>query len=490
MSEVERSEEESENFIVPSKSGNQLHGTRRREGNSKAEGPMKGKATRISSWGSASTRLDRIANLARKMPEARLTSLSHHIDIDFLYEAYRRTRKDGATGVDRVTAKEYAADLEGNLRSLLDRLKTGSYRAPPVRRVNIPKGDGRTRPIGIPTLEDKVLQRAVTMVLESVYEEDFCPSSYGFRPKRSAHDALDAIWEGTMKMGGGWILDADIKSFFDDIDHGVLRDFLDKRIGDGVIRRVIGKWLKAGVMEDGEIRPSTNGTPQGGVVSPLLANLYLHEILDTWFRDEVSPRLRGRSFIVRYADDFVIGFASKADAERVLAVLPKRFARFGLTLHPEKTKLVPFRRPRRNADRDSRPGTFDFLGFTHYWAKSRKGKMIVKKKTMTKRLARGLRAINDWLRTHRHLPIPRQCRALGAKLKGHYAYYGVTGNSRALEQFARAVNRLWHKWLGRRSQRAALTWKSFHRILARHPLPKPRVVHSVYRKPLQSESLF
>ena len=296
-----------------------------------------------------STKRERIANLAREMPGVALTSLSHHIDFHWLLEAYRRTRKDGAVGVDGQTAAEYERDLERNLLRLLDRAKSGAYRAPPVRRAHIPKGTGgATRPIGIPTFEDKVLQRAVVMVLNEVYERDFLDCSYGFRPGRSQHMALQSFWKQAMAMGGGTVVEVDVKSFFDAIDRDHLGEFLRQRVRDGVLLRLIGKWLKAGVLEDGCVRHPVSGTPQGGVISPLLANVFLHEVLDTWFERDVLPRLRGRGFLVRFADDFVMCFECEADAERVLEVVVKRFAKYGLTVHPDKTRQVSFRRPPRN----------------------------------------------------------------------------------------------------------------------------------------------
>lgn len=428
-----------------------------------------------------SPKLLRIAKLAREAPQTAFTTLAHHIDIEFLREAYRRTRKDGAVGVDGQTAETFSADLEGNLQSLLDRLKSGTYRAPPVRRVHIPKGEHRkTRPIGIPSFEDKVLQRAVTMVLEAVYEEDFLDCSYGFRPGRSAHQALDALWEGLMEMGGGWVLDVDIKSFFDDIDHGHLRAFLDQRVRDGVLRRVIGKWLKAGVMESGQVSHPESGTPQGGVISPLLANVYLHEVLDKWFVQEVVPRLEGRSFLVRYADDFVIACEHERDARRILEVLPKRLARFSLTMHPEKTRLVDFRRPPPTDEGDRRRGTFDLLGFTHYWGKSRKKRWTVKQKTAKSRLRRTRKRITEMCRRNRHRPLEEQHRKLCQALEGHDAYYGITGNWKALNLLRHWVKRIWHTWLDRRSHKAKTTWEVFNRILERFPLPSARVVHTVY----------
>lgn len=431
-----------------------------------------------------STRQEKLAKLAQIEPKQGLTTLAHHIDLVWLQEAYRRTRKDGAVGVDGVTAAAYEEDLEGNLSRLLERFKSGTYRAPPVRRVHIPKpGKGKKqRPIGIPTLEDKVLQRAVMMVLEPVYEQDFLPCSYGFRPGRSAHQAQEALWRGLMAMGGGWIIDLDIQSFFDDVDWAHLRSFLDRRVRDGVIRRVIGKWLNAGVLEDGAVRHPDRGTPQGGVISPLLSNLYLHEVLDLWFEHEVKPRLTGRAFEVRFADDAVLVFAREEDARRVLEVLGKRFGKYGLRLHPEKTRLVDFRSPHRGGGGSPGERSFDLLGFTHYWGRSRKGRWVVQRKTAKDRFTRALRAIGHWCRVNRHLAVADQRRALERKLRGHYAYYGITGNFRALARFELAVKRLWRKWLSRRSRAAGMSWAVFRRLLTHYPLPTPRVVHSRYRR--------
>jgi group II intron reverse transcriptase/maturase len=430
-----------------------------------------------------STKLERIAKLAREMPQAALTTLAHHIDIDWLREAYRRTRKNGATGVDRQTAEEYAGNLEVNLRSLLERAQSGSYVAPPVRRVHIPKGDGsQTRPIGIPTFEDKVLQRAVAMVLEAIYEQSFLDCSYGFRPGRSAHQALRLVQSQTVKMAGRWVLEIDIRKFFDTLDQRQLRDIVRKRVRDGVLLRLISKWLNAGVMENGAIEYPEAGTPQGGVISPLLANIYLHEVLDEWFVRQVAPRLVGRAVLVRYADDVVIIFGNEQDARRVFDVLPKRFAKYGLTLHPEKTRLVDFRRPDRralpspdNGDVRSRPGTFDLLGFTHYWAKSRKGYWVVKQKTAADRLRRALKRIADWCRRHRHEPVRDQWTALKRKLLGHFGYFGITGNYQALHNFSVRVIGAWRKWLSRRSQRAWISVEKMKRLLERYPLPQPRI---------------
>lgn len=426
-----------------------------------------------------STKLERIAKLAEQFPDSPLTTLSHHIDVDWMREAYRLTRKDGATGIDGQTAEQYAEQLEENLQSLVDRAKSGMYRAPPVRRVQIPKGDGsKTRPIGIPTFEDKVLQRAVAMVLEPVYERLFHNFSYGFRPKRSALDARQALWDATMRIGGGWVLEADIKGFFDTLVHTVLREILHKRVRDGVLLRLIGKWLNAGVLEGVELTRPEAGTPQGGVISPLLANIYLHEVLDEWFVRDVLPRLAGQAALVRYADDFVIVFARKDDAERVLAALPKRFGKYGLTLHPEKTRLVRFHRPSRDDDeRGGGPGTFDFLGFTYVWARSRKGHPVVQTRTAKDRFSRALRRVAEWCRRHMHDPIAAQQKALSRSLRGHYSYYGVTSNSRSLGRFAHEVGNIWRRMLSRRSQKAYVTWDRMHALMKRFPLPTPRIVH-------------
>ena len=433
------------------------------------------------------TRQQRIAELARQSPRMGFTSLNHHLDLHWLFEAYQRTRKDGATGVDGQTAKDYEANLRGNLQALLDRAKSGTYQAPPVRRVHIPKGtSGDTRPIGIPTFEDKVLQRAVVMALEPIYEQDFQDVSYGFRPGRSAHQALDVLWQQTMQTGGGWILEVDIRKFFDTLDHAHLREFLQRRVRDGVLLRLIGKWLNAGVLEDGCLSYPETGSPQGGVVSPLLANIYLHYVLDEWFAQEVQPRLRGRAFLIRYADDFVIGFTREDDARRVMEVLPQRFGRYGLTLHPDKTRLVPFRRPPLRRDcksppEEAEPGTFDLLGFTHFWGRSQKGNWVLKRKTARSRLSRALRTVGQWCRWNRHRPVAEQHDTLSQKLRGHYAYYGITGNGKALSGFHCAVTRLWRKWLGRRKRAAPIPWPLFQRLLERYPLPRPVIVHSVYR---------
>ena len=451
--------------------------------------PLEGNMAGASEPVDVSTKRQRIALLARQSPMMGFTSLAHLIDYDWLLLAYERTRKDGAVGVDGQTADDYAANLEANLKSLLERAKSGTYQAPPVRRAHIPKAGSstETRPLGIPTFEDKVLQRAVVMILEAIYEQDFLACSYGYRRGRSAHQALEAVWRQTMNMGGGWILDVDVRKFFDTIDHGHLRDFLKRRIRDGVLLRLIGKWLNAGVLEDGCITHPDAGSPQGGVISPILANLFMHYILDEWFEQEVQPRLKGASFLARYADDFVMGFQHEEDARRVLAVLPKRLGRYGLAIHPEKTRLVPFERPGRDqkatdSEKGSTSGTFDFLGFTHYWGKSRTGKPVVKRQTSRSRLRRGLLSLREWLRSNWHAPLAAQHQTLCQKLVGHYSYYGITGNSGALWRFRWFATNLWRRALSRRKRDGEISWVHFGRLLERYSLPPAIAKRSVLRR--------
>jgi len=415
------------------------------------------------------------------------TSLNHHLDLLWLHEAYLRVRRDGAVGVDGLTADDFDKDLEGNLRSLLERAKSGTYQAPPVRRAYIPKGDptGELRPLGIPTFEDKVLQRAVLMVLEPIYEQDFYDCSFGFRPGRNAHQALDVLWQSLTEVQGGWVYEVDIRKYFDNLDHAHLRNMVGRRIRDGVLLRLLGKWLNAGVWEAGRRTHPSTGSPQGGVVSPLLANVYLHYVLDDWWEQEVKPRLGGAAHLIRYADDFVLVCQRESDARRVQEVLPKRFGKFGLTVHPDKSRLVRLERPgggrKDEGGTGSRPGTFVFLGFTHYWGKSRRGNATVKRKTAGSRLRRVVREIKEWCRNNRHRPIPEQHQTLSQKLLGHDGYYGVTGNYGSLSLLRRLVEGVWRKWLSRRSWDSALSWGPFKELLKRFPLPPPRVVHSVCR---------
>jgi len=427
---------------------------------------------------SVSTKRRWIAELARSKPRTVLFSLHHVIDLDWMLKAHALTRKDGATGIDGVTAADYEANLEANLSDLLERIKSGRYQAPPVRRTYIPKADGSQRPLGIPTFEDKVAQRAIVMVLETIYEQDFRSCSYGFRPGRSAHEALRELYGVITRQGQYWVLDVDIRKYFESIPHHHLRGFLDQRVTDGVIRRMIDKWLKAGVLEDGLLRIAAEGTPQGGVISPMLSNIYLHHVLDEWFEDEVRPRMAGSCGLVRFADDFVMTFKHRRDAKRVLEVLGKRLDRYGLTLHPDKTRFIDFR-PERHDGRhpDCLEPPFDFLGFTHTWGKSQKGKNVVRQRTAKSRLARALLAVNDWCRRNRHRPLRDQQARLAAKLVGHYAYYGITGNMQQLGRYFHQTTRIWRKWLQRRTRSAFLSWERYSALLASQPLPKPRLIH-------------
>jgi len=426
-----------------------------------------------------STDSQRIANLARNKPGTALCSLHHVLDLDWMREAYRLTRKDGAPGIDGVTAEDYEANLEAHLLDLLERIKSGRYHAPPVRRAYIPKADGSQRMLGIPTFEDKVAQRAVLMVLEAVYEQDFLPCSYGFRPGRSAHQALSNLRSDLWAKRLYWVVEIDIRKYFDSIPHSQLRTFLDQRVTDGVIRRMIDKWLNAGAVEDGHLRRTTEGSPQGGVISPCLSNVFLHHVLDEWFESKVTPRLRGRSTLVRFADDAVMAFDNLVDAQRVLAVLGKRLARFGLTLHPDKTRIIDFRPLMTgNTRHPAADGTsFDFLGLTHVWGRSRKGRPMVRQVTAKSRFARALAAVSDWCRKHRHWSLRDQHRHLSSMMRGHFAYYGVGGNSRRLRWFARQAVRIWQKWLSRRDRQSVVRWTRLNEILKRHPLPSVKIFH-------------
>jgi RNA-directed DNA polymerase len=425
-----------------------------------------------------SSKLQRIAKQALEYPQSVFTTLMHEVDVEFLREAFCRTRKSAAAGADGVTAQEYGRDLDRNLEALHERMRAGRYEAPPVKRVWLDKEDGTKRPIGIPEFEDKLAQRAVAMLLGAVYETEFHGFSYGFRPGRSAHQALRDLRARCLERNTGWIIDADVSKFFDSVDHGQLREVLRRRVNDGGVLRYIGKWLNAGVQEAGVVTYPEDGTPQGGVISPMLANIFLHHVLDEWFEREIQPWLHGQSFLIRFADDFVIGCEREDDARRVMAVLPKRFARFRLTIHPEKTALVPFGRPRPSNGQGAGNGTFTFLGFTHYWAKSRRGFWAIKRKTAAKRLRRTLKAIWQWCRTNRHDRVTDQWRTLKQKLLGHYQYYAVRCNYDALNSVYRQACETWRYWLGRRSSRSYVNWAKMARLLTAFPLPAPRILHN------------
>jgi len=433
-----------------------------------------------STSGGMSLQLLKVVERARLEPEGRFHSLAHLIDVSALERAYRRTRKDAAVGVDGVTKEEYGRDLEGNLQDLHARMKAKRYRHQPIRRVHIPKEGGKTRPIGISAFEDKLVQDALREVLEAIYEQDFLDGSYGFRPGRSAHDAVRTLDRVVHRGQVNWILEADIVSFFDSLDRKKLKEMLEIRVADGSLLRLIGKCLHVGVLEGVELSTSETGTAQGSVLSPLLGNVYFHYVLDLWFEEEVKPRLRGRATLIRYADDFVIGFEQEDDARRVMADLGKRLECFGLALHPEKTRLLPFRRPPSGQKSGKGPSTFDFLGFTFYWARTRKGRWGMFCKTRSASLRRIIGSVYDWCRRHRHFSVKDQHAALTRRIRGHFNYFGVSGNSRSLLLVLEQAKRAWYKWLCRRSQRKRLTWERFADLLRDFPLPWPRITVRIW----------
>jgi len=434
-----------------------------------------------------STRLRRIAEMALDRGRV-FTTLAHLIDMQLLRESFRRLRRQAAAGTDGRTKAEYAEDLESNLTDLHRRLTSREYRATPARRMWIPKGDGGKRQLSIPALEDKIVQKATSLLLEAVYERDFYDFSYGFRPGRNAHQALSRLWHQTTELGGVWLIDADIRGYFSHVPHGKLKEVLQRRVNDGGLLRLVGKWLKVGALEGDSVVRATSGVPEGGVISPVLSNVYLHEALDAWFAEEVQPRLKGRSFLIRYADDFVIGCELEEDARRVLDVLPKRLAVYGLELHPDKTRLVRFRRPARHDDRDDGNGTFEFLGFTHHWGRGRSGSWVVKRRTSAKRLRRAMSAITAWCKRHRHDSLHAQSQVLSVKLHGHYSYYGIKGNSGGIRCYHRHIERAWHKWLARRGGRP-LSWKKLKATAAFRRLPPPRLVHTAEQLMLSGQPI-
>lgn len=417
-----------------------------------------------------------IAERARAYPDEPLTNLASFIDDALLSQCLDGLNKKGAAGVDGQSWSEYNEQREERLPALLTQFKSGRYRAPAIRRTYIPKGDGKQRPLGLPTVEDKVLQMAVTKVLTPVYEQLFYSNSYGFRPGKSQHQALEMLFKEVSLNGKCYIIDADMANYFGSIDHGKLRELLDLRIKDGVIRRMIDKWLKAGVLEDGRLYYPQEGTPQGGVISPLLSNIYLHYVLDEWFIEAIQSRLKGNSSLIRFADDFLLLFSNKEDAERVMKVLAKRLQKYGLSLHPEKTKLVEV----TGRDRGT-PSTFDFLGFTHYMGKSRKGKRILKRKTSKKKLKASLQRMNEWMKANRHKPVDQLIHELNRKLRGHYGYYGITFNYPGLNHYHHKVRQMLHKWLNRRGGKPRWCWDRYTgQLLEQYPLEQPRIVHQFF----------
>jgi len=436
--------------------------------------------TNASTLGAMSPGLLKVVERARREPEGRFHSLAHLIDVPALQRAYDRLRKDAAVGVDGMTKEQYGQDLEDRLRDLHARLRSKRYRHQPIRRVHIPKGQGKTRPIGISAFEDKLVQDAVREVLEAIYEQDFLECSYGFRPGRSTHDAIRTLDRIVHRGEVSWILEADIMSFFDRVDRTALVEMLQTRVADGSLLRLIGKCLHVGVLDGAEFSRPEVGTAQGSVLSPMLGNIYLHYVLDLWFETEVKPRLRGRATLIRYCDDFIIGFEHEDDARRVMDVLGKRLGRYGLALHPDKTRLLPFRRPSGRQREGKGRTTFDFLGFTLYWARSRKGRWGMWCKTRSASLRRAIQSVYDWCRRHRHRPVREQYTALCRRLRGHFNYFGVSGNFRCLLLLVEATRRAWYKWLCRRSQRKRLTWERFADLLRDMPLPRPRITVRIW----------
>jgi len=422
----------------------------------------------------------KVVERAQREPEGRFHALAHLIDVPALERAYRRQRSAAAVGMDGVTKEQYGQALEVNLQDLHARLTAQRYRHQPIRRVHIPKAEGKTRPIGISAFEDKVVQDAVREVLEAIYEQDFLGCSYGFRPGRSAHGAVRTLEQIVHQGEVRWIFEADIVSFFDSLDRTELKKMLEVRVADGSLLRLIGKCLHVGVLDGEAVLEPESGTVQGSVLSPLLGNVYLHYVLDRWFETEVKPRLRGKATLIRYCDDFIIGFEREDDAWRVRAVLEKRLGRFGLTLHPDKTRLLPFWRPSTTQQSGQGPASFDFLGFTFYWRRTRTGHWRMGCKTRRASLRRAKQAIYDWCRRHRHQPVEAQHAALGRRLRGHFNYFGVNGNFPSLLRLVEATKRAWYKWLCRRSQRKRLTWERFTDLLRQMPLPRPRITVRIW----------
>lgn len=430
---------------------------------------------------SMSPGLQKVAERARKDPATKFYSLAHLIDAVMLRRSYGRLRKNAAVGVDGVTKEKYGQELGRNLQSLHERMKAKKYRHQAIRRVHIPKTNGKSRPIGISTTEDKVVQTALREVLETIYEQDFYSFSYGFRPGRSAHGAVHALTRAVDEGKANVILEIDLAGYFDSIDREKLVEILQKRVGDESVLRLIRKCLHVGILDGEEFSRPERGTVQGSTLSPLLGNIYLHYVLDEWFEEEVKPRLRGKAVLVRYADDGVFGFERRDDAERVKVVLEKRLAKFGLSLNLDKTRLLNFRKPSRSQQDGKGPSTFEFLGFLWYYRRVRAGWWSVACKTMRARITRAIRSVYDWCRSHRCLPVKEQHAALTARLRGHYNYFGISGNVRSLEKVAFHAQCGWYKWLNRRSQRARLNGKRYQDMLRTFPLPKPRVVVNIWR---------
>jgi RNA-directed DNA polymerase len=474
--------EKSDEAIVAGKLANEAERSAEEPAERRAEAEGNARQTdtrRTLSRESVTQGLERIRQRARQRKKERFTALLHHISVDHLEASFCELKANAAAGVDELTWRDYGQNLESNLEALHARVHRGAYRALPSRRVYIPKSDGGQRPLAVAALEDKIVQRAVAAVLNAIYEEDFLGFSYGFRPGRSAHDALDALCVGIDSRKVNFILDADIRSFFDTVDQQWLIRFVEHRVGDQRIIRLIQKWLRAGVLEDGIVSVSEQGTAQGAVISPLLANIYLHYVLDLWAERWRQHEATGDMIIVRYADDFIIGFEHEADARRLLDAMRERLGKFALSLHPQKTRLIEFGRfaaDNRKRHGLGKPETFNFLGFTFICGKSRRGKFLIHRKTRSDRMKAKLRKVKDALRRHMHQPIPVQGKWLGQVVRGYFNYNAVPTNYRALHRFRDEVIRRWRRVLNHRGQRAALTWDKMKK-LADEWLPKARILH-------------
>jgi group II intron reverse transcriptase/maturase len=425
-----------------------------------------------------------IAERASKHKGEALHSLNQFIDEALLERCYKELNKNSASGVDGENWYEFGIEAQVRIPELLRKFKTGEYKAPNIRRVYIPKGDGGKRPLGIPTIEDKVLQAGVRQILEPIYEKEFKDFSYGFRPKRSTHQAIDFMTRKITFGGIRYIIDADLKNYFGSIPHDLLREFIARRVNDGVINKMIDKWLKGGILEDGELSYPTEGTPQGGIISPLLSNIYLHYVLDEWFSGQIQPLLKGHSFMVRYADDFIIGFSDKQEAIRVKEVLSKRFEKYGLNLHPDKTKLIDLENESGKGERG-----FDFLGFTHYKGIGRKGTPVVKRKTSRKKLTKSITQTEKWIKENRHRRLKELMTELNVKMRGHYNYYGITFNNRGITCFYIQIRRRLHKWLNRRGGKTIWTWEKLVSLIEKwYPLLRPKLYHGLnLAKPILEE---